>query len=306
MDDLKHLRDLGRSLEHTPPPLSAPEFTGRVRRLPSPRGWPALAVAAAATAAIITVPTVLWSGGEGASSPPASAPSANPAVTATTAETDDMTAVPVPSEIHDLLEAATDPASWPAEKSAKGPLTVTYAQTADGCVLGSPPDPTGKLCDSSDAALPSPKDPSGVWVVRKGPQRAAPEFEGKGDGTSVEDVIEELKELAIDIEKGGSGKDGLVEVQFRRIQQILAATLRPEEGRRKLIDALGALPGVKTTENATDWIGRSATSFGIDGSDGVLREIFVDPETAHYLGLRETKGQKVTDGSAVLDLAPPA
>ncbi|MBX6384636.1 MAG: LCP family protein, partial [Microbispora sp.] len=71
MDDLTMLRDLGRGLEHEPPPGLArqrrrllDEAAGRRRRLPRWTGgrrtsWIALAAAAVVTAALIVVPTVL-------------------------------------------------------------------------------------------------------------------------------------------------------------------------------------------------------------------------------------------------------
>ncbi|MFC5179911.1 LCP family protein [Actinomadura harenae] len=70
MDDLSPLRDLGRALEHDPPPslarqrsrLTDAAHAPRRRRL-RPRGWTALALAACAVAALLIVPSVLLRSG---------------------------------------------------------------------------------------------------------------------------------------------------------------------------------------------------------------------------------------------------
>ncbi|MEU0485607.1 LCP family protein [Streptosporangium sp. NPDC006013] len=66
MDDLKMLRDLGAELEHQPPATLARQrnrlSTARSRR---PRmGWPVMGLAAAATVAAVTVPTLVLNTGE--------------------------------------------------------------------------------------------------------------------------------------------------------------------------------------------------------------------------------------------------
>lgn len=71
MDDLSNLRDLGRALEHEPPPSLARQRTRltdaarnpRRRRL-RPRGWTALALAVCAVAALLLVPAVLLRSGD--------------------------------------------------------------------------------------------------------------------------------------------------------------------------------------------------------------------------------------------------
>ncbi|MCP2335046.1 LCP family protein [Actinomadura rupiterrae] len=71
MDDLTNdLRDLGRALEHQPPPSLARQRTRLTdaarapRRRLRPRGWTALALAACAVAALLLVPAVLLRTGD--------------------------------------------------------------------------------------------------------------------------------------------------------------------------------------------------------------------------------------------------
>ncbi|MEV4255894.1 LCP family protein [Spirillospora sp. NPDC049652] len=75
MDDLSTLRDLGRALEHDPPPSLARQRSRLTdaarapRRRLRPRGWTALALAACAVAALLLVPAVLLRGGGGDADP---------------------------------------------------------------------------------------------------------------------------------------------------------------------------------------------------------------------------------------------
>ncbi|WP_051468495.1 LCP family protein [Actinomadura oligospora] len=75
MDDLSPLRDLGRALDHDPPPSLARQRSRltdaardpAARRAPRrrrPRGWTALALAACAVAALLLVPAVLLRSGD--------------------------------------------------------------------------------------------------------------------------------------------------------------------------------------------------------------------------------------------------
>ncbi|MFC4910279.1 LCP family protein [Actinomadura gamaensis] len=65
MDDLSKLRDLGRALEHDPPPSLARQRSRLTdaarapRRRRRPRGWTALALAACAVAALLLVPAAM-------------------------------------------------------------------------------------------------------------------------------------------------------------------------------------------------------------------------------------------------------
>lgn len=65
MDDLRMLRDFGEGLEHEPPASLVrhrTRFTERPRRRFRLGGWPALGLAAVATAAAVAVPMVLFQG----------------------------------------------------------------------------------------------------------------------------------------------------------------------------------------------------------------------------------------------------
>lgn len=82
MDDLKLLRDLGAELEHQPPATLARQRNRLLTERPRRRriGWLATALAAAATAIAVAVPTVVLSGHETVPSPAGARP---PKVTGT-------------------------------------------------------------------------------------------------------------------------------------------------------------------------------------------------------------------------------
>lgn len=68
MDDLELIRDLGRDLEHEPPPTLARQrgrlLEGAGRRRRAPGRWTLLGAVAAVTAAAIVVPTMVFHGGD--------------------------------------------------------------------------------------------------------------------------------------------------------------------------------------------------------------------------------------------------
>ncbi|MDX6744455.1 hypothetical protein [Actinocorallia sp. A-T 12471] len=281
MDDMTELRTLGRTLEHAPPSgLSRPEFTGRTRRL---RGWPALAVAAALTAATLTVPALLWPTGESA-----------PAVS----QTGD-------GHVAALVERASDPSAWPSADPSDGPqVVVTQADTPDGCA----PDATPyRLC--REAAHPV-ADAEGLagWasvttsrLPKPGHMRCPGDSADRCDAIEpalLADLVKELRDLA----SNTAGTDNAA--AFRKVHLALFSTLREERTREKLADALALIPGVTTDADAHDWIGRPVTSYAFTTPDGVRQEVFLDAKTAHYLGSRETSAQgKTVYTSAVLKLA---
>ncbi|GAB2847831.1 hypothetical protein GCM10022221_54070 [Actinocorallia aurea] len=283
MDEMTELRDLGRALEHAPPPLTAPEFTGGVRRLPSLRGWPALAVAAAATAAIITVPAVVWSGGP-ESSPAASAP----------AQADSSA---------ELRKQATDPATWAVGLSESGKYpAITSAQSGVDSEAPQQWDVmigvyTSPAADSDGCEIPTDKEPgekpSCAEITTKAVSPDAEE-------TSVTKLLDTLTFKAQGAEADGSTGPAALGT----VQETLTLRLGDAGRRGEFLDALAKYPGAERDEKATDPIGRPAASITIPGTGQSHWEIFYDAATAKYLGGRYTDGTgKEPFATVILDMA---
>lgn len=301
MDDFKELRALGASLEHEAPArLRRPEFTAPVRRRPALRGWPVLAAAAAATAAILTVPAVLPTGA-GDAGPSATAPTATATAGAVTmtdpAGWPDRT--PRAGEFVRLTTAEDGvcPAREGGGPCAAGPATMLSlwkpAENADGTAStllalrfddGEPvpcsdldlgPDHSGRGGKGGKGDEGGESGEGGVTASTRDPdiERCAPlgNFSGGAGEASLEDLEEELR--------------------FTALHRSVLGTARPAGARRQLFETIAAADGVRRDDRTTDPLGRPAVSLSHRADRGPLgaldRQLFFDPGTLQFLGARE-------------------